>query len=260
MEPVRPSTVVVNNTTIINKTVIIEAPATTVIEKASGRKVQALPVQELRHREEAAVVARQRAPASASQQFAQTPVRSEAQPSAVKGASAPELPQAAKPVVAARTSAAPAPQKVKIESQPGKPASSPALGRREAVQPAGVNEPADQNLGKPVATARTSAAPAPQKVRIESQPGKPVSSSAQARPEAVRPAAIKEPAGQNAARVVEPPRTPPQVSENKAQRVPMVRAKHEQLASEQGRPITNKGQNEKAQEQPAKPAAPPSSQ
>src|SRR6266849_1984104 len=56
LDPIQPSTVVVNNTTIINKTTIIsnttivnntvinEGPATTVIEKASGRKVAAVPV------------------------------------------------------------------------------------------------------------------------------------------------------------------------------------------------------------------------
>ena len=56
MEPVRSSTAIAYNTTIINRTVINKGPATTVIEKASGRKVQAVPVQELRHREEAPVV------------------------------------------------------------------------------------------------------------------------------------------------------------------------------------------------------------
>ncbi len=67
LEPVRPTTVVVNTTTIINKTVIISntkvvnntvingGPATAVIEKASGRKVQAVAVHQLRQREEAPV-------------------------------------------------------------------------------------------------------------------------------------------------------------------------------------------------------------
>jgi hypothetical protein len=73
LEPVRPSIVVVNSTTIIrntktvtnarivNNTVVNEGPATAVIEKASGRKVEAMPVQELRHKQETAVVARERA-------------------------------------------------------------------------------------------------------------------------------------------------------------------------------------------------------
>jgi hypothetical protein len=55
----------------------------------------------------------------------------------------------------------------------------------------------------------------------------------------------------------------PQVSESKAQRVPAVRAKHEQIASEQGRLKPNKGQNKKVTGQQIareKPAEPPSSQ
>src|ERR1041385_1798318 len=61
LEPIRPTTVVANNTTIINKTVNITntkivnqtvvngGPATTFVEKAIGRKVQPVKVQELRH-------------------------------------------------------------------------------------------------------------------------------------------------------------------------------------------------------------------
>ncbi|MDB6121113.1 MAG: hypothetical protein JWQ71_106, partial [Pedosphaera sp.] len=69
LEPVRPTTVIVNNTTIINKTVNItnikvvnntvinEGPRTTIIEKASGKKVHAVPARDLRHQQEAAVLA-----------------------------------------------------------------------------------------------------------------------------------------------------------------------------------------------------------
>lgn len=72
LEPVRPRTVIVNNTTIINKTVNItkvtvvnktvinEGPRPDVIERESGRKVQAVPVREFRHKEEATVAARER--------------------------------------------------------------------------------------------------------------------------------------------------------------------------------------------------------
>ncbi len=92
LDPIRPTTVVVNNTTVINKTTIItntkmvnntvinEGPATAVIEKASGRKVQALPVRELRQKTEATVVARQRTPAATSEKKVRTPVRSVAEP------------------------------------------------------------------------------------------------------------------------------------------------------------------------------------
>jgi hypothetical protein len=63
-EPVRPQTVIVNNTTIINKTVNItktkivnktvinEGPRSDDVERVSGRKIQKVSVGDLRHREE----------------------------------------------------------------------------------------------------------------------------------------------------------------------------------------------------------------
>ena len=99
MEPVRRSTVVVNNTTIINKTLINEAPTTTVIEKASGRKIQAVPVQELRQKQEAAVVAKQRTPTATGGKKIQPPVASEVEPRGKKAVAAPPAsPQVPKPV------------------------------------------------------------------------------------------------------------------------------------------------------------------
>ncbi|MBI3414723.1 MAG: hypothetical protein HY043_05285 [Verrucomicrobia bacterium] len=92
LQPVRRSTVVVNNTTIINNTVNItntkivnntvinEGPRTQIIEQASGRKVQAVPVHELRRKQEAEVVARQRTVSSGREQpekGIQAPVRRE---------------------------------------------------------------------------------------------------------------------------------------------------------------------------------------
>jgi len=67
LEPVRPTTVIVNNTTIINKTVNItnikvvnntiinEGPRTQIIEQVTGHKVQPVAVHQLRHREEAGI-------------------------------------------------------------------------------------------------------------------------------------------------------------------------------------------------------------
>jgi len=67
LEPVNPKTVIVN-TTIINKTVINrKGPETAVIEKASGRKIQAVPVRELRGKEEAKVVAKRPTPTSTAE-------------------------------------------------------------------------------------------------------------------------------------------------------------------------------------------------
>jgi hypothetical protein len=91
LEPVRPRTVIVNNTTIINqtvnitnvrvvnKTVINEGPRPEVIERESGRKVQAVPVHEFRHREETTVVARERNIPTAPERKVQPPVRTESQ-------------------------------------------------------------------------------------------------------------------------------------------------------------------------------------
>jgi hypothetical protein len=99
LEPVRRSAVVVNNTTIINKTVNItnikvvnntvinEGPRTQIIEQASGQKVQAVPVRELRRKQEAEVVARQRiaTPARENKEGnVQTPIRSKAEPRETK--------------------------------------------------------------------------------------------------------------------------------------------------------------------------------
>ena len=87
LEPVRPKTVVVNNTTIINKTVNItnvkvvnntvinEGPRTEIIQQVSGRKVQPVPVHELRHKEEAVVIAEKQGLPPRRNETIQTPVR-----------------------------------------------------------------------------------------------------------------------------------------------------------------------------------------
>jgi len=92
LEPVRPKTVIVNNTTIINntvnitnvkvvnKTVINEGPRPEVIERESGRNVQAVPVREFRHREETTVVARERNIPTAPQRKIPPPARTAVQP------------------------------------------------------------------------------------------------------------------------------------------------------------------------------------
>jgi hypothetical protein len=72
LERVRPTTVIVNNTTIINKTVNItnvtvvnktvfnEGPRTEVVEQVSGRKIQAVPFRELRQKQEYKIANKQR--------------------------------------------------------------------------------------------------------------------------------------------------------------------------------------------------------
>jgi hypothetical protein len=180
MEPVRRTTVVVNNTTIINKTVNIsntkvvnntvinEGPATAAIEKASGRKVQAVPVQELRHKEEAAVVARQRTPASAGENKVQTPVRSEAQPAEKKAVAAHEPPQVEKPAVATHESVAPASKNSKAQSETRKPVPAAAESKSEAkpeARPVAIKEPIGQKTGKHFGKQEMPARPSDKKVQ-----------------------------------------------------------------------------------------------
>ena len=103
LNPIRPSTVVVNNTTIIkqtvnitntkivNNTVINEGPEIAAIEKASGRKVQAVAVRELRQKQEAGVVSKQRN--LAKEKKADKPASAEVEPRGKKStASQPSAP------------------------------------------------------------------------------------------------------------------------------------------------------------------------
>ena len=173
MEPVRRSTVVVNNTTIINKTVINQGPATTVIETASGRKIAAVPVQELRRKTEAAVVSRQRTPAATSEKKVPTPVRNEAQPAGQK-------------VAPAHETVAPVPKNNQVQS-----------GQQKPVPAAPVFKPG---------TRPEPAAPAPKNSNAQSETRKSVPAAAEskpaaqtvAKPEVNHSPAIKGPTGQNA--------------------------------------------------------------
>jgi hypothetical protein len=76
LEPVRPMTIIVN-ITATNKTVINQGPGTAVIEQASGRKMQAVPVRQLRSKEEAKVVARH--PTPTRQKAVPPPVHNQAE-------------------------------------------------------------------------------------------------------------------------------------------------------------------------------------
>jgi hypothetical protein len=71
-ESVRPTTVIINNTTIINKTTIItrtkivnktvinDGPRSDEVERATGRKIQIVPVNDLRRKDETPVATKQR--------------------------------------------------------------------------------------------------------------------------------------------------------------------------------------------------------
>jgi hypothetical protein len=176
MEPVRRSTVVVNNTTIINKTVIHEAPATAAIEKASGRKVQAVPVQELRHKAEAAVVAKQRTPISTGEKTLLPPVRSESQPAEKKTAPAREPAQVQKPAAVTHESAAPAPKNSKAQSETRKSVPAAAESRPAAkpeAKPVAIKEPTGQKANQQAAKQEKSAQPSDRKAQqVSEQPAR----------------------------------------------------------------------------------------
>jgi len=147
MEPVHRSAVVVNNTTIINKTVINEAPATTAIEKASGRKIQAVPVRELRLKTEAAVAAKQRKPAATRDKTVQPPVLNKVQPAERKAVAALE-PQAVEKVAAATQESAAPTRKDNTEQAETRTSHPVAVESKPESKPAATKKPTEQKADK----------------------------------------------------------------------------------------------------------------
>jgi len=125
LEPVRRTTVVVNNTTIIHKTVINKGPQAEVIAKVTGRKIQPVQVRELRHKEEAAVATKHRAAAPAREKKEKQvapPVRTEVEPIEKKAALPREQRHAEKPVVTPTVTETSAPKKLPKDLDAQKPA------------------------------------------------------------------------------------------------------------------------------------------
>ena len=120
LEPVRPATVVVNNTTVINqtvnitkitvvnKTVINEGPRPELLEQKNGRKIPAVPVRELRRREETEAVTRQRDIPASTRITARPPADTRAAPPG--SISAPQARPAGPPVDATKERPRPAQQ------------------------------------------------------------------------------------------------------------------------------------------------------
>lgn len=125
LEPVHRTTVVVNNSTIINKTVINKGPQTAVIEKVTGHKIQPVQVRELRHKEEAAVVIKQWTPTATGEKQeknVQTPARNETDPREKGAAPAKEQRQVEKPAVTPNAPESPTPKKAAQDLGEQKPA------------------------------------------------------------------------------------------------------------------------------------------
>ena len=205
LEPIRPTTVVVNNTTIINKTTVIsntkivnntvinEGPATTVIEKASGRKVKAVAVQELRHKQEASVAGKQWTPTATGEKKVQPPARSEAEPREKKTVAAPESPQVQKPAAATPESAAPAPKKSKAPSETRKSVAAAAESKPEGNYSPAIKEPTQPKADKRVEKQEKPAKPSNKKVQrpAREKPANPSAEEVQ-RPAQENPAASEK--------------------------------------------------------------------
>jgi hypothetical protein len=193
LDPIRPTTVVVNNTTIINKTttitntkmvnntVINEGPATAVVEKASGRKVQAVPVQELRHKQEAAVVSTQRTPTAAIQKKVQTPVPGEAKAVEKKITAAPAPPPVEKPGVTPPAPAPLAPTGRVSENQKAKSIPSQSEPRTEIARSAAIKEPTEPHVAKHAEPSEKPAKKSEKKAPVKTVP-----------PDKEKPAAIEK--------------------------------------------------------------------
>jgi len=142
LEPVSRKTIIVN-TTITSKTVINKrGPDTAVIEKASGRKVQAAPVRELRTKEEARVAAKRPTPASTTEKAVQTPVRTQAEPTEKRMAPVQEPRQVERPVVTPTESRPPSSEKVEAKPE------TKVEPKREGERPEATREPREQKDGR----------------------------------------------------------------------------------------------------------------
>jgi len=167
LEPVRPQNVVVNNTTIINKTVNItkvkvvnktvinEGPRLEVVERESGRKVQSVPAREFRHREETTVAAREQNIPTANPRKVQPPARTEPQRTEKKTVLPPVARQVENPAVAV--------------TRPARPLVTPALplpSQAQAGKPARNEKKHEAEITKKFATPPPTLAP---KMRSETR-------------------------------------------------------------------------------------------
>lgn len=196
-DPVRPTTVIVNNTTIINKTVNItktkvvnkvvinEGPRSDEVERVTGRKLQAVSAAELRHNEEQPVAGKNRnlravenrgqqpqpqpanRPTQARNQdphpapVAQTPLRETEKEKPVRPQpTRPETTQKPQPVRA-----------VEPKPAPVKPAPAPRE-MRPAEKPVEQNQPDARNRNLPQARPQPAVptAPKPEKERVVKSP------------------------------------------------------------------------------------------
>ena len=188
-DPVRLKTVIGNNT-VINKTEVNQGPGPAVIEKASGRKMQAVPVRQLRSQEEAKVVARHPAPTATRERAVPTPVHSQAE----KTPPAREPRQVEKPAIPAAEPQPPAARNQVHQADEQSRVTKPDEEKRAQQEKARAKE---SERGKPMPAAVEAKPETRPQAKHEPQQTQPQAKH-ETRPEAERPAATREPAEQKA--------------------------------------------------------------
>jgi len=246
LEPIRPTIVVANNTTIINKTTIISntrivnktvingGPATAVVEKASGRKVQPVQVQELRHKQEAVVAARQKT-VPATEKKVQPTVRTENESRLKKADAAPAPAQAEKPTVTPPAKLAPTGRTKEIEK--ARPIPSHVEPQPVTPRVSTIKEPiSPSQVEKPAVTPRTPPPLPPTGRTREIEKANPVPPQAKPQPETPRAIETKEPTQPKAAKYAEPSPRPASKSEKQAPEKSTRPAKEKPAATEKSKP------------------------
>jgi hypothetical protein len=184
LEPVSPKTVIVDKIAI-NKTVINKkGPATAVIEKASGQKIETVPVRDLRNKDEAKVVAKRPTPTSTGEKVVQTPVRSQAE----KALPASEPRQVEKPAITPAE-----PSATKNEVQQSEQNRIAKLDEEKRVQQEAVRATESEKKQSVPATVEAKPEMKPE-TKHETTP----EAKVEAKPAAERPAATMEPTEQKA--------------------------------------------------------------
>jgi hypothetical protein len=177
MNPVSSKTIIVNNIAISKAVINKKGPSTAAIEKASGRKIQSVPVRELRNKEEAKVLAKRPTSASTSAKAVQTPVRSQA----AKALPASEPRQVAKPVVTTTEPQAATTKKEVLQADE-QTRIAKLDGEKRAQQEKALQTESEKKQLAPVA--------------VEAKPGSKPEAKVESKPVAERPAATREPTEQ----------------------------------------------------------------
>jgi hypothetical protein len=182
LEPVSRKTVVVN-VTVVNQTVINRGPDPVVIEKASGRKIQAAPARELRTRDEAKAVARHPTPTPTLEKAVAAPVRNQSEKTL--------------PAVAPRQIEKPAVTPA-VPQLPVTKKELPQADEQRRIAKLDEEKRAQQEKASETERGKVKSAPAAAEAKPEPKRASKPDEKVESKPVAERPVATKEPAEQKA--------------------------------------------------------------